>query len=124
MADTKISAMTAATDCDNADVLPIVQAGVNNKITRAILLTAKTAQAICLQGGLTGKVQMRGQGGTALIEISGSDDIIIKSPTNLVDIQYDPFTPADWNGAVPTTLGFAIDRCAALLKVLNGGVGP
>jgi|HubBroStandDraft_5_1064220.scaffolds.fasta_scaffold458122_1 hypothetical protein len=37
---------------------------------------------------------------------------------------YFPQTPSSWNGPAPTNLEKAIDRCAALLKTLNGGVGP
>ena len=89
-----------------------------------VLLTANAAQTIVLQGGNGGKVQMRGDGGTALIEISGSDDIVIQSPTNLVTVQYDAGTGTDWDVAPPTTINEALDRCATLLKALNAGVGP
>jgi len=37
---------------------------------------------------------------------------------------YSATTNSDWNGAAPTTIGAALDRCAALLKTLNGGTGP
>lgn len=37
---------------------------------------------------------------------------------------YTPTTTGDWNGADPTTVLQALDRCAALLKTLNGGTGP
>jgi len=36
---------------------------------------------------------------------------------------YNAFTPTDWNGTAPTTIGAAIDRLAALVKTLNGGTG-
>jgi hypothetical protein len=38
-----------------------------------------------------------------------------------------PYTPglaASWSGTPPTTIAEALDRLAALLKTLNGGVGP
>jgi hypothetical protein len=37
---------------------------------------------------------------------------------------YSPGTPSSWNGAAPTTVQDGLDRCAALLKTLNGGTGP
>jgi len=37
---------------------------------------------------------------------------------------YTATTPANWNGAPPTTIGAAIDRCAALLKTLGAMTGP
>jgi hypothetical protein len=37
---------------------------------------------------------------------------------------YAPAVSASWAGTAPTTIAEALDRCAALLKVLNGGTGP
>lgn len=37
---------------------------------------------------------------------------------------YTPTSPSDWNISVPTTVAEALDRCALLLRTLNGGVGP
>jgi hypothetical protein len=39
-------------------------------------------------------------------------------------VAYSPATPTNWNGTAPTTVQAALDRCAALLKTLNGGTGP
>lgn len=39
-------------------------------------------------------------------------------------LTYSPTTPGDWAGSAPTTIKDALDRCAALLKTLNGGTGP
>jgi len=38
-------------------------------------------------------------------------------------VVYTPATASDWNGNAPTTVGEAIDRLAALVKTLNGGIG-
>jgi hypothetical protein len=38
-------------------------------------------------------------------------------------LMYYPNTPGDWDGTAPSTVGEAIDRLAALLKVLNSGTG-
>lgn len=37
---------------------------------------------------------------------------------------YTPTTPTDWNGTAPTSIREGLDRCATLLKTLNGGTGP
>lgn len=37
--------------------------------------------------------------------------------------EYTPGTPSDWNGTAPTTIAEAIDRLAALVKILNSGTG-
>lgn len=124
MADTKISAMSVAPDVGNADVVPIVSAGANEKATRAQLLTAKTGEDISLVGAATQSVLMTDAGGTAVVVILPNKAIVVASPGKPVTVQYDPNNTADWNGTFPVKLGDAIDRCAALLKVLNGGVGP
>lgn len=38
-------------------------------------------------------------------------------------ITYAPSTPSDWSGTPPTSIESAIDRLAAVIKVLNGDVG-
>jgi hypothetical protein len=38
-------------------------------------------------------------------------------------INYTPSTTSDWSGTPPTTIGEAIDRLAAVVKVLNSGTG-
>lgn len=43
---------------------------------------------------------------------------------NSVDLsKYEASTPSNWDGTAPTTIGTAIDRLAALVKVLNSGTG-
>lgn len=37
--------------------------------------------------------------------------------------QYAPGTPGDWASTPPTTIATALDRLAAVVKVLNGGTG-
>lgn len=37
---------------------------------------------------------------------------------------YTPTTSGDWNGSPPSSVEEGLDRCAALLKALNGGTGP
>jgi phenylalanyl-tRNA synthetase beta subunit len=44
---------------------------------------------------------------------------------NLTTAQsYTPADSTDWDGTDPTTVSDALDRCATLLKTLNGGTGP
>jgi hypothetical protein len=42
----------------------------------------------------------------------------------VVAIGYTPGTPSDWSGTAPSDVWLALDRCATLLKALNGGIGP
>ena len=47
-----------------------------------------------------------------------------KPLANFTDINvYTPATASNWNGTPPTTISSAIDRLAAVVKALNGGVG-
>lgn len=181
MADTKISAMTAATFVLNADVVPIVQGGVNLKSSRALFLTGSATEDIQLKGASGQKAQIVPDDGNALIETldgglvniralttldvfssdgvttgeviwdptgvfvvtDGSGGIWLGDPGFAVGMTLDPVggnfiltgftsylfdyiagTPTDWSGAAPTDLFTAIDRCATLLKTLNGGAGP
>jgi hypothetical protein len=53
-----------------------------------------------------------------------SHNNVWKALANATDISvYNPSTPASWNGTPPTTIANAIDRLAALVKVLNNGTG-
>ena len=38
-------------------------------------------------------------------------------------VSYTPATPSNWNSPAPTTIEDALDRLAAVVKVLNGGTG-
>lgn len=63
---------------------------------------------------------------TITADIIGS--IYSDASTMIIDgtdgsIKYYPSTPADWAGTPPTTIGEAIDRLAARLKLIDGGVG-
>jgi hypothetical protein len=56
--------------------------------------------------------------------VSGGIITTLGPPIPAGAISYSAGTPASWNGAAPTDVGTALDRCAALLKTLNAGVGP
>jgi hypothetical protein len=51
MADTKISALTAATSVADADLIPIVQSGANKKATRELVRGYKVYTALLTQSG-------------------------------------------------------------------------
>lgn len=64
MADQKISDMTAATSVGNADLVPIVQSGLNKKATREQLLTSDPMGGIvlvALGGGTFGGTTIGGE---------------------------------------------------------------
>ena len=46
---------------------------------------------------------------------------LIAGSITVSKINYNPATPANWNGTAPSTIGSALDRIAALLVTLNGG---
>jgi hypothetical protein len=71
MADEKISAMPAATDVNNVDLIPIVQGGVNMSATRALLLTS-ASETIGLSQGDGGVVELTDDG---LINVQDSDGV-------------------------------------------------
>lgn len=154
MADTKISAMTAAAVVQDADLVPIVSAGANFAATRALMLTGGGGEDIVVQASTTQSSKLLSEDGTATVEVTQLNEVNIASAAkitltadagggNLSIITMDPVTPSYrwdaagpifvqfqtatallWNGAPPVDLATAIDRCALLLKTLNGGVGP
>jgi hypothetical protein len=59
-------------------------------------------------------------------DITGS--VFSDASTMIIDgtdgsVRYYPGTPGDWAGTPPTTVGEALDRLAARLKLIDGGVG-
>lgn len=124
MADEKISAMAAATQCANADVLPLVQGGVNKKVSRQVLLLGAPAEDIDIQAGAGAALRLLDELGGVVLLIASTGDVSLQAPNGAVTVNYTATTGSDWNGAAPTKVGDAIDRCATLLKALNGGVGP
>lgn len=106
MAGLPITAMVAATQVLNADVIPIVHAGANLKVTRPVYLAAVPAEPISLTGNgtnvtidNTGNVEILmastkaikiwngsahefvtfGPGGDCLFEVSASKNFIVKT---------------------------------------------
>jgi hypothetical protein len=61
-------------------------------------------------------------GGTALSVADGAVTVN-GTPVLSSDESYTPTTSGDWDGTAPTTLSEAIDRLAALVKLLNSGTG-
>jgi hypothetical protein len=74
-------------------------------------------------------------GGTATDRlVAGSNVLILETDGSLTfpnaSVQttaytgaYTPATPADWAGTAPTTMAAAIDRLAARIKLIDGGIG-
>jgi len=61
----------------------------------------------------TNKLTFDDAAGTCVIVASGG-----------FNANYAPTTGTDWNGTPPDDFVEALDRCATLLKSLNGGTGP
>jgi len=60
MADEKISAMTAASQMANADVMPIVQGGANLKATKLQLLTGASGEDLTLTAHASQSIVLQG----------------------------------------------------------------
>jgi hypothetical protein len=67
MANEKISAMTLAPFVNNADTIPIVVSGANNKTTRAEILTAGTDGHIVLKGASGAQARMEDDLGGSVV---------------------------------------------------------
>lgn len=76
MPDTKISALPAATTVSNADDTVIVQAGVNKKAARTLLLTAAVGETIGLVGPGGDLIECQGAGGIAIQCLIGESIIL------------------------------------------------
>lgn len=61
--------------------------------------------------------------GNSITLSGGSGAISIVAGTSL-SMSYFAGNPSDWDTLAPIDIAVAIDRCAALLKVLNAGTGP
>ena len=70
MADTKISALTAATAAAGADVLPIVQGGTTKKLT----FTSLWAQGVAAAGGFTNAARCMHTGGVPATQTTDGND--------------------------------------------------
>jgi hypothetical protein len=104
---------TSITNSNEITTLGLIKGG---NATFAVSGTG-TPQFAIYAGGTT---YYYGQTGTlAGMTIKGG--IITTLPA---DLAYTATTSGDWNGTAPTTIKDALDRCAALLKTLNGGTGP
>jgi len=91
-------ASTASGDLVGTYPGPIVVDGIRGVAVTAASATPSTGDVLVLSGG-----QWNAQSSNASRYVA---------------------TPGSWDGAPPTTIGEAIDRCAALLKILNAGIGP
>lgn len=115
MASQKISAMPAAAVTNNADVLPIVQAGLNKKATRDVLMTAASGEDIHLFGqtctvSLAHSVQnIIASSIQFQIQCSGSADLYLTSAGGQLAIQHN-------NVYLESTGAFGID-------IADGGGG-
>lgn len=90
-------------------------------VANTLLLTTGGGITLVVDQTLQMRLEINGLG--QVIFTGGSNDLSIVGFTT-TSYQYVPGLPASWNGASPTTVEGALDRCSVLLKFLNGGVGP
>lgn len=140
MADTKISDMAAATAVADADLIPIVQGGVNLSATRALLLSGDGAENVALVAGSGSNAAVRNTDFSNVLVIPESGQVQLLAGTsillhtvgqirlqsdggqNVVDWT-DP-TPGNWDTSVPTSTSEALVRIASALAGLLGGPIP
>jgi hypothetical protein len=85
----KISAMPSATQMNNADVLPIVQGGVNKKITRDVFLTANGTDDLAIVGASLDRIDLP-HGGGIIVTADSGDTIELLNAINLAEISISP----------------------------------
>ena len=74
-----------------------------------------------VEGLIVGPVRSDDIRGTFIGSVFADDSSLVINSDG--SIAYTPTTPSDWDGDAPTTVGEALDRLAAVVKVLNGGTG-
>lgn len=99
MADTKISAMSLATEAKNADVLPIVSAGANFRVAKDIFFTGAAGEDTWLHAASGQVVGMDQPGAGGTININGAGTISILGPDNM----YFQDLTSTWGLALGTT---------------------
>lgn len=112
MADTKISAMSLATEAKNADVLPIVSAAANFRVAKDIFLTGAAGEPIWVHGA-SGEVVGMDQpatGGTVnfsaagALSILGADDIAVQDITRSFGLTIDAAGGVELSAGATTAL--------------------
>ncbi len=138
MANEKISAMPAVVSILNADLLPVVQSGVNKSATRPTLLHAQSPDTMTLvhnsgcfiQLNPTGNLNISVPNGSTMFIVSSlagitldnlGNIIIAAGGAGIVQISYNDPNPGNWAG-VPTDVLVAIQRLAA--AVSQNGLNP
>jgi len=75
MADEKISALAAATECANADLFVIVQGGGNKKLTKTLLLTGAGGEGLVLKALTGDAIVLNTDSGDAQFSVSDNGDV-------------------------------------------------
>jgi len=78
MADTKISAMTAATVVASGGEFPLVAGGANLRATRQLMLTAGAGEVIELLSATGQPAKLRAVSGNARVDVKDNGDIDIR----------------------------------------------
>lgn len=93
MADEKISAMTPLTAMLNASIVPTVQSGANNSVTKQIFLTGGPGEDIGFLSSSGSACRMDAFGGTDSIVVTDGAGLILSSTTNLAFVSGAGGTP-------------------------------
>jgi hypothetical protein len=123
----KISAMTPATDCNNADVIPAVQAGANVKMTRDAFLTAVGVEFLTLTGAGGDSSIVLGVGGQLALAFgsAGGFGLSDETQTYIIAVNPVPFIiQADRLIQINNTTSgasIAIDAGGGDISIITGG---
>jgi len=117
MADEKISALSAATDCANADLFVIVQGGGNKKLTKALLLTNGPSESLILKAETGSGIFLNTDSGDAQFSVSDNGDVGWHVEGNFLGVLTDGVNVDQFSGIAGA--GYEFDVSAVSTFIVN-----
>jgi len=120
MADEKISALAAATDCANADLFVIVQGGGNKKLTKALLLTSGPSESLILKADAGSGVFLNTDSGDAQLSVSDNGDIGWHVEGNFLGVLTDGTDVDTFSGIAGGGYQFEVSAVSTFIIITQG----
>ena len=119
----QITINTGTADKGNGDPIRTAFTKVNSNFTEVYnLLSSTNIDTSPPETSVEGKLWWDPESGRLFIYYNSN--WVDASPVDGVgDNSYSPTTASDWSGTPPTTISEALDRLAAVVKILNSGNG-
>jgi len=98
----------------------------NSRISYGLNNAGLTEDDLKIQAINTGNVVVSANGADWIFGTDGSltlPDSTVQTTAWTTTSNYTPATPSDWSGTPPTTIAEALDRLAARIKLIDGGIG-